>query len=78
MIRRANNDLSLILAGHRGSLVGYGDAGGAGLIQASQDLIGRGFDVSLAPHHGTHPVPPQLPPAKVCIAQAGTKHYANW
>jgi hypothetical protein len=48
------------------------------LIQASQDLIGRGFDVSLAPHHGTHPVPPQLPPAKVCIAQAGTKHYANW
>lgn len=77
-IRAANNDLSLILAGHRGSLVCYGDAGGAGLVQAARDLRGRGFDVSLAPHHGTHAVNAELPASKICIAQAGAKHHTNW
>jgi hypothetical protein len=48
-IRKANNDLSLILASRSGHLVCYGDADGPGLEQAAADLVGTRFFVSLAP-----------------------------
>lgn len=77
-IRKANNDLSLVLASRSGFLVCYGDLGGAGLRQAALDLAGRTFHVSLAPHHGTHKMPERMPWSLYCVAQAGRFHLPYW
>ena len=76
-IRKANNDLSLILASRSGHLVCYGDADGPGLEQAAADLVGTRFFVSLAPHHGTHRIP-SIAWSALCVAQAGKHHRHSW
>jgi hypothetical protein len=82
-IRRANNDLSLVLADEYGTLVCFGDAGMPVLTQIAEDLqtmYGKAMRpfMMLAPHHGTHPVPANMPTADVCVSQAGRRHHRAW
>ncbi|WP_091564839.1 MBL fold metallo-hydrolase [Arthrobacter sp. ok362] len=77
-IRRANNDLSLVLASETGGIVCFGDIGGPALREALISLKDRHFGVMLAPHHGTHPFPPGMPSSRWCIAQGGPDHGPQW
>lgn len=81
-IRKANNDLSLILAAEDGSIVCYGDAGVTVLRQvqpALRAMFGRRpVEIILAPHHGTRVLPPDFLSARFCIAQTGPRHHLSW
>ncbi|MBH0099362.1 MBL fold metallo-hydrolase [Salinibacterium sp. NSLL150] len=77
-IRRANNNLSLVLASGSGSLICFGDIGGPALRSVLANLPAHGYQVSLVPHHGTHHLPLGMPSTRWCIAQGGPQHFARW
>jgi hypothetical protein len=41
-------------------------------------VLRRRYDLILAPHHGSHPVPPGFPSSRVCVSQAGPTHWRAW
>lgn len=73
-IRRANNDLSLVLASESGKLICFGDIGGKAPEEVLLSLSNLSFDVMLAPHHGTHALPDNVPSVRWCISQGGKRH----
>jgi hypothetical protein len=82
-LRTANNNLSVILLAEDNSALFLGDAGHSVLKNVLSDppvrLRLRNIDVMLAPHHGSHKLRNGLlPPAKICIAQAGKTHAPRW
>jgi hypothetical protein len=76
-IRRANNNLSLVLASKAGHFVGFGDIGGLALDEVLTTLTGRDFRVTLAPHHGTHKLKRGMPNTLWCVVQDGPHHDAG-
>lgn len=77
-IRRANNNLSLVLASTSGSLICFGDIGGPALTSVISALPNRSYRVGLMPHHGTHPMASGMPAVRWCIAQDGPHHHQKW
>lgn len=77
-VRAANNNLSLVLASRSSALVTFGDLGGPPLRHLGVSLKHRYFRVMLAPHHGTYPLPNDMPAAKWCVAQNGKDHVVGW
>ena len=82
-IRKANNDLSIALLSEDGSAFFLGDLGDSVLSDLLTDplvapRLGK-VDVMLAPHHGSQLLKKAtLPPARICIAQAGKSHMPRW
>ena len=76
-VAAANNELSLVFHDPSGSLIVFGDIQREALEHAL--LRSRAdYEVILAPHHGTVPVPRRFPVARACVSQAGTHHFPYW
>jgi hypothetical protein len=70
--RAAQNDLSLVFHDPlRASLLVFGDAPASVVERVRSDLRGDGYQVALAPHHGTRKLQNGAPSAEACISQAG-------
>ena len=76
--RALQNTLSLVLHDEDArTLLVYGDATES-VLRAINGRLGCCYEVILAPHHGTHPLPGRDPVGQ-CIAQGGPKSYKdNW
>ncbi|MFG2054180.1 MBL fold metallo-hydrolase [Micromonospora sp. NPDC048930] len=80
-MRRANNDMSLVFEdAEPGRLIVFGDAGTPILSWlANTELHAAHYALMLAPHHGTHPLPPALQlTADLCVGQNGGKRGHLW
>jgi hypothetical protein len=80
-MRRANNNMSLVFEdAEPGRLIAFGDAGSPVLRWlANNDLPPAHYALMLAPHHGTHPLPPALQlTADLCVGQNGSKRAHLW
>jgi hypothetical protein len=79
---RANNNMSLVFdARDPYSFICFGDAGPPVLQWLGRSgRLAHHYDVMLAPHHGTYPLPGELRrvTASVCIAQNGRSHVDRW
>jgi len=70
--RAAQNDLSLVFHDQlRASLLVFGDAPARVVERVRHDLRTDGYQVALAPHHGSQQLRNGAPGAEACISQAG-------
>lgn len=77
--RAAQNDLSLVFHDpEHASLVVFGDAPYRIVKQVSGELNTQGYQVALAPHHGSQMVPGSTPTAETCISQNGSGLGPHW
>lgn len=74
----ANNLLSLVFHdSEERRLVVFGDVERWALRECVK-MTRPWYRVALAPHHGTHRVPPGFPDTHICVSQAGSQHRAKW
>jgi beta-lactamase superfamily II metal-dependent hydrolase len=77
--RRAQNDLSLVFHDReRASLLVFGDAPPYVIENVRKDLNADGYDVALAPHHGSQELVNGAPPAETCVSQGGQWMRQYW
>ena len=77
--RAAQNDLSLVFHDPaRASLLVFGDAPAAVVERVCPDLRADGYQVALAPHHGSRQLWSGAPNAETCISQYGTGLRQFW
>jgi hypothetical protein len=77
--RAAQNDLSLVFHDpEHASLVVFGDAPYWVVERVSGELNSRGYQVALAPHHGSQELPGNAPRAEACISQHGPNLGRHW
>lgn len=76
--RRAQNDLSLVFHDPElASLLVYGDAPRR-IVERLSGELGARYQVALAPHHGSHKVPGNIPAAETCVSQQGRRRGRDW
>ena len=77
--RAAQNDLSLVFHDPlQASLLVFGDAPASVVERVRSDLRADGYQVALAPHHGTRQLQNGAPNAEACISQAGRGLRQYW
>jgi hypothetical protein len=77
--RTAQNDLSLVFHDpQQASLLVFGDAPPWIVQRASNHLPAGGYQVALAPHHGSQLLRPGAPYADTCISQCGQRLHRGW
>lgn len=77
--REAQNELSLIFHdAMQGSLLVFGDAPPHIVERVRCDLRSDGYQVALAPHHGSQPLLNSAPSAETCVSQGGRMRWRHW
>jgi Metallo-beta-lactamase superfamily len=77
--RAAQNDLSLIFHDAvQGSLLVFGDAPPHIVERVHNDLRSDGYQVGLAPHHGSQRLLNSAPCAGTCVSQGGRLRWRHW
>jgi hypothetical protein len=77
--RAAQNDLSLVFHDEaQSSLLVFGDAPAPIVERVREDLHTSGYQVALAPHHGSRRLWNSAPAAETCVSQGGRRMYQYW
>jgi hypothetical protein len=77
--REAQNDLSLVFHDPvKASLLVFGDAPPRIVEYVRRELSADGYQVALAPHHGSWPLLHSAPHAETCVSQGGEERRKHW